>query len=254
MQNIDTLTPNELVDKLKEVAKIGNASFLHDFLKSDWISESNIPRFEKLILNLLEISCIHGSLDIVKNLFNSVFEPVINSPHKIQCFFTHASKNGHIDIVKYLIDTPAVKIGDNFTTPQFGAMVAAEHGHLDIVKYLLDPNKNYLVNSIQPESEIFESACRKNNLPILQYLVTLPNYNVQKNIEKGFESSLYKGNLDNLKYIVFDLNIERNSNVNFYLKKYKNDEVERMFQIRDLHNNLHSNMELNTSVNKKPKV
>jgi hypothetical protein len=203
---------------------------------------------------LVQNSCNNGHLEIIKILFNSPFEFTFNRPHEIQCFFTNAIKAGQIEIAKYLIDTPSVKIGSNFTTPYFGAIAAAEYGHLDILKYILEPSKNYLINSINPEAQIVEAACRKDNVPILQYLMTLPNYNLQKNLEKGFESALHESNLNNLRYMIFDLNIEKNQNINRYLKKYKNDEVEKMFIIRDLNNSLQSELISSQNKNKTMKV
>jgi hypothetical protein len=259
MQDINTLTPSDLVNKLQDSSKIGNIAFIEDFFNSNWLkNKTNLSYFEKVMTAMINESCSNGHLDIVKLLLGSIFEQTLNNPHSIQNYFTNACKYGHLEIVKYLIDTPSVKIGSNFTTPFWGTIVAAEYGQLDVLKYLLEPSKNYLVNSPNSEGKILEAACRNNNVPILQYLVSLPNFTSPKNLESSFEVALEKGCLENIRYFVFDLNIEKNKYLSKLIKKNLTPssatEVEKMFDSRDLSHSLQIELPVVQNKDKKMKV
>lgn len=259
MQDINTLTPSDLVNKLQYASKTGNIAFIEDFFKSNWLkSKPNLSYFEKCMIAMMNESCVNGHLYIAKFLLVSIFENTLNNPHNIQNYLTNACKYGHLEIVKYLVDDPSVNIGSNFTTPYWGAITAAQYGQLDILKYLLEPSKDYLSNSRSPEAKILEAACRHDNVPVLQYLASLPNFTAPQHLEGAFQVALERGCLENIRYFIFDLNIENNQYISKLIKKNLTSpsiaEVERMFNSRDLSNSLQTELPALQNKNKQMKV
>lgn len=259
MQDINTFTPPQLAESLLNASKNGDVDFIKEFFNSDWVIGNNLLKFDKFSTSMMENCCSYGQVEIAKILMESEFEKFLNNPHKIQDYVTKASENGHLEVIKYLVNTPTVKIGSNFTTPFWGAMRAAEHGQLNVLKYLLNPTKDYLINSPNSEGKILEAACRKDNIPVLQYLITLPKYNLQQNLEKGFETALRSSTIENLKYFIFDLNIEKNKDVSYIMgKNYVSHsvklEVEKMFDARDLKKSLQTELPALENKTKKIKV
>jgi ankyrin repeat protein len=70
-----------------------------------------------------------------------------------------ASRNGHLDIVEYLINNGAEN--------EFVLCTASERGHLDIVKYLISHNADIHVNN----DRAFRYALLYNQLEVVKYLV-----------------------------------------------------------------------------------
>jgi hypothetical protein len=248
MKNIDTFTPQEIADKLQEACANDNVNFVKEFLQSNWLIHES--KFDQFMVAMIKECCILGRLEIMKVLFESPFEKYFNNSLNISQFMNYSSQYGHIDIVKYLTDTPSIKINHNSTILYFGTMCAAQYGHLNILKYFVETHENYMSNIPNPEKEIFDAACCKdNNILVLQYLISLPNYNLQKNLAKGFETACEKQALENLRYLIFELNIEKTESIKKYLNTYPNKDVEKMFEIRDLNNSLQNNL-LTSSKNK----
>jgi len=162
---------------------------------------SPVKRLEKAIVN--------HNLGEIEIMFNDIsFSEQINltknaGPFNLACAY------GHLDIVKYLLTSPNVK-----NPPDIG------------VKNLLG----------------FELACMNNHSKIIQYLTSSPElkYHVNKDDleDSHFNLCLKNNKLEVLKHLIFDLNIEKNKNISIYLLQTPNEEVEQMFKIRGLHNNI----------------
>ena len=89
---------------------------------------------------LIEIS-EDGDLDEIKSLIESTSPRAINIDFQNKDGWTalmNACKEGHLDIVKYLIANGAVDT--NFHTEYLNTslMVASEYGHVDVVNYLVE--------------------------------------------------------------------------------------------------------------------
>jgi len=71
------------------------------------------------------------------------------------------AKNGHIEIIKYLVDKGA-NIRTNIDTT---LQLSAKHGHLEIVKYLVEEHRAVIDDCV-----ILLSA-KKGHLEVVKYLV-----------------------------------------------------------------------------------
>ena len=90
---------------------------------------------------------------------------------KVMFLFISASHNGHLAIVKYLVDThhcdPQVKADDNWTPLH----LAAQNGHLELVKYIIE-DQNCDPNCKDNEGDVpLHFASHNGHLAIVKYLV-----------------------------------------------------------------------------------
>ena len=74
----------------------------------------------------------NGHLDVVKYLVERGADI-----HQYEYALVLTAEKGHLDIVKYLIAQ-----GANIHQYEYALVLAAEKGHLDIVKYLVDHGAN----------------------------------------------------------------------------------------------------------------
>ena len=100
----------------------------------------------------------------------------------------YASKNGHLDVVKYL-----VSMGANIRNADYAVISASMGGHLDVVKYLvsLGADKDCAV----------EWASMGGHLDVVKYLVSMrANIHADNNCAVRYASA--NGHLDVVKYLV----------------------------------------------------
>jgi ankyrin repeat protein len=125
-------------------------------------------------------------------------------------------------------------------------------GNFEAVKYMLtSPNiKNPLNLYICGDNAIFQ-ACKNGHLNIVQYLTSSPELSnhvaYSDKIDKGFIGACEKWHLDVIKYLIFDYKIEFSSEIYEYLgDSLMNDEIEEMFYVRSLHDDIDKDLSINT--------
>lgn len=132
--------------------------------------------------------------------------------------FRFACKNGHFDIVKYLIQLSERKNSKRTINIQVNNGIplqhACENGHLDIVKYLLVKG-SIINNSILPLS------CRNGHLDIVKYLVEEIKIDIY---EKDYKTFFYAIKSNNPEIINYLLQIDKENN-----NKYNFDIIQRLF-------------------------
>lgn len=107
----------------------------------------------------LYISCKNGDLDCLKSIL-SQHQNVNLSEYLLTISIIH----GHINIVRYLIDNNIINSTKNYDDC---IKYACANGHLQIVKYLINfINNNDVIN------KSFEFACRHGHLDIVIFLIS----------------------------------------------------------------------------------
>ena len=76
------------------------------------------------------MSCFHRSIDAVKELMT---DDILSNENSIQAFLTQAVYGGHIDMVKYIMETLHAKAWHDF---RHLAHIAIQTNHHDIADYL----------------------------------------------------------------------------------------------------------------------
>jgi ankyrin repeat protein len=122
--------------------------------------------------------------------------------------FRYACRNGHLDIVKFLLtlEPDHVRI-DIHTYDEHAFLYACRNGHLDVVKFLLTLEPYYGRIDIHiMDEEAFRWACYNGHLDIVKFLLTLEPDHGRIDIhacgEWAFLLACQNGHLDVVKYLI----------------------------------------------------
>ena len=100
-----------------------------------------------------------------------------------------AADNGHLDVVKYLVELGA----DN----EYALKLVARDGHLDIVKYLVEQGADIHAR----DEDALRSAAMNGHLDVVKYLVEL-GANIHARNEEALVVAAGNGHLDVVEYLV----------------------------------------------------
>lgn len=138
-----------------------------------------------------------GNLDLVRELWAD--EPVI----KVHTALMRASRHGHLDIVKYLLDDPRVNpseyCGGTFHN-------AASYGRYDIVKYLLtNPHVDqYVINHPYIINHTAIDSVNYGHLNILELLLGDPRIDPACSNNLLIQTAVWNGNFKIVKRLMED--------------------------------------------------
>jgi len=108
--------------------------------------------------------------------------------------FYHASDQGHLDVIKYLINFVDIQSNENWAV-----IGAAAQGHLDIVKYLCDAGAN-----VRDRNELALSlASEHGHLEVVKYLIedAHDKSNIHAYDDYALRYASYRGHLKVVKYL-----------------------------------------------------
>ncbi len=210
-------------------------------------------------------ACEHGDLDKVKFLLNS---HQLRKHANIQCEnnsgLHEAAKKGHLHIVQYLLTSPELKEHANiYSRDNWVLTVACNGGHLELVKYLLtSPN---LKNHSKFHSEQLQFAIYVSHFHIVDYLLNSPDlkekFNIHMDRDTIFKQACEFGDMKTLRYLITELNINKNDEINNYLNQsFGRDgnlrtEAKKMFETKEITEQLNEELDKpkNDTKNKKNK-
>jgi ankyrin repeat protein len=205
-------------------------------------------------------ACKNGRLDIVRYLLTSPelkYHQSIHSTNRAdETGLYIASKYGHVDIVDYLLASPELKEHCNIHNDDYWALsLACENGHINVIKYLFNsPHlKNYNVQ--KDGNELLHLACEHGHTEIARFLLTRSDLKDTADLDKALFVSCWSEKIEIAQYLIFDLNIPRNSDTMADLLKYHTpfaEKLESLFNARELNKEL--SVELPSSINNTKKV
>lgn len=186
---------------------------------------------------IIILASLYGQLETVKEIVQSS-DIDINSCIDI-CKMNPliaAAKNGHLDIVKYLLTSTDLKIPINIHNKDidgWDALISAcRNEHLEVVKYLLTSN------DIEENSDMYVRVPNYHNILIMS--VYFKHYNI-------------------VDFLLFDMNMDIDEKTLNWLegknkKKEMYKDIIEKIQIRDLKNTLDINLQPTTLSIKKRKI
>lgn len=207
-----------------------------------------------------------GSLDDIKYIFTS---PFVKNKHEInihlnkETFLEEACTYGHLEIVKYLLTSTDLKEHSDITAnSHYCFQQACQNGHLEIVKYMAtSPELKIHSDILAANNSALQNACCKNHTEIVKYLLTSPDLKVHPGMDDftlrdhgSFKLASINNSLDVLQYLIFDYYIEKTDYLKFIMENYPNSEVEKMFKLRDIHDELKQELLTDNSQPKKLKL
>jgi len=155
-----------------------------------------------------------GDLDIVKSIIegNEVFDN-----YKYEYVLREAIINGHLNIVKYIIDKSGFVKTFISVFEKRHIVIAAQNGHLEIIKYIIEhwPKEYHTINIINEATAV---ASEKGYLEIVMFLVNELGANVQPKGEMSTYTydplaliySIDKGHLEIVKFLLTKIPINDN--------------------------------------------
>ena len=148
--------------KIKISSKKIKCYFCNGKKEIDWVENIfGVDGFQSRINNDLINSSKDGHLEVVKYLIKNGANVHAMNDKALIC----ASNNGHLEIVKYLIKNGANVHADN----DYALRYASNNGHLEIVKYLIKNGANvHAMNDLS-----LGWASKNGYLEIVKYLESI---------------------------------------------------------------------------------
>jgi len=220
--------------------------------------------YNKVDINELEQDMIiffHAKdFDLVKYLLTSpklIRHADINTRHDY--LFDHACMTDNLEFIKFILETPNLQR----TVPLAASCIkgiqhSAKRNHLEVLKYFEDNLKKAQGFISTPFYQtLMQDACASGSLDTFKYL-TQKYCKLTDLNEKDYEkfSKQFQGNhISLIHYLIFDLNIPKTKYVEEFIEKSKiKDEINNLFQLRELNKNLNSELPSLPTLNKKSKI
>jgi ankyrin repeat protein len=187
-------------------------------------------------------SCENGDLLKIKEIVASSevsSQKLVHYDNNAALF--KACKNGHLDIARYLLTSKELEQKANINGSRYTPLHAAcMNGHLHIVQYLLTSNELKKHADLHAyNDEVFITTCKYGHLDVVKYLTRLLENKIDIGIsEKAFLAASENNHLNIAAFFITELNIPKTSHITYYLKKAKRKEIEKLFSLRDLNNEL----------------
>jgi uncharacterized protein len=173
-------------------------------------------------------SCLNGNLELIKLLFNipdrehytSKLGKIMighNIPKYTNMGFEQACKYGHINVIKYLLDKKDNNININ---TQNCINFVCTNKNLNILKFLVE-NPKYGFNINFNNYCAFRHACSNRHFKVTEYLLNIPNINIDICKSGSFTNACSSGKLDIIKYLLSipnnNININEKNDLSFIL-------------------------------------
>jgi ankyrin repeat protein len=172
-------------------------------------------------------------------------------------------------LTRYLLSSPKLKEHANIQANNNTAVKAAcRTGNLRFVKYLTtSPKLKKHADPCDEDNTCFIDALSLGHIEVAKYLLTFnniknhPNFNFHK--EKIFRKALAQLKssnedshfMDAINFLIFDLNIEKNQQIENYLSDGNFTKIEGWFNLRELNESLNNDLPINKKIsNTKPKL
>ncbi len=203
-------------------------------------------------------ACYDGDLDVVQYLLKTPEFEINIIQECINHGFFKACQNGKLSVVRYLLTDPDLYENANIhASEDNGLNWACSEGHLELVKYLLtSPELKEHANIHAPN--IFMRACSDGHVEVVRYLLTSSdlkeNANIHEGNDAGFKGAFLNKKLDIIQFLVFDMNIDKTKEIENFLAEYSNEQVENMFILRELNENLEKELPSDKINTKRMKV
>jgi hypothetical protein len=236
-------------------------------------------------------ACKVGDLNTVENLINKIsFEPPYNKKNKTaEDIFINACTSGQLEIVQFLerskyshayININSIfnaALGESISAKQYEIISyllndstltipeqsyyqtrsrlfsSASEDDVELFKALLNLKNTENNNSYILKSEnILKEACSKQSYKIIQYVCNIPELKEYMNLHDWFEIAAIYSNQSLLNFFISELNIPKDEKIIQFLEEYDVPEVGKMFNARDLHEELKTYLNSNDILKNKP--
>jgi len=193
----------------------------------------------------LIFACDNNCKDMVEFIFTNKNVDKEFLYRSLNYGLTKAASKGALEVVQYLTTSYDLKNNADINYVNSPLKEACQHGNLNVVKFLLDSpllEKKADLSSIENIYD-FSFLCRD--------FISENNSQHMPDNEKEKNDYLDRKMLV-LKYLILEQNFKTNEDIEKFLQKPENKIIKRIFDTRELQNELNEN--LNKNVTKKPKI
>jgi hypothetical protein len=258
MEDYSKLTHEKLNQKLVLACQNDDLATVKHFLTSPNLKD-------KIYINHLDgaplaAAVSGGHLEIVKYLLTSPeLTKHANLSIKDEYIIDMVFKQEHLHILDFILNTPGLNLQYEHYCIQ-GVYKACDIDSVNLLDYLLNlPNSEPAYRTVN-DGSVLHLVSMKGSLKVLNYLFTAPHLQeyVEKHadIEHGFNQAAFHKQIRVLEYFITDLNISKTQFIDMQIKQLpeKNrDYINKLFEIRELNNSLHSELNEKFEVNGKSK-
>lgn len=173
----------------------------------------------------LASACRTGDLELAKYILTS---PELDNHADIHAIedvgFDWACFNGHLNLVKYLVGSSDLKENIAVSANEYGGLNSAcLSGYLDVVQFLF----KFIDNQLPNINEIHANACR--------------NATINKHY-------------DVISFLIVNQNMQRTQEFNNWLKEHPDEQIEKIFELRELNKSLNHDLVIDEKLNNKKKM
>lgn len=202
-------------------------------------------------------ACMHGQLDIVKELINNPYSnEYMNKEFILNESLIESSYIRNVDIISYLINEPNLNRHNNFNDKCYLASLnAAREGHIDTLEALL--NLEFLDKSnrsILENGRILEYACNAEQYNVIEYIYNKPELQEYFNKDNCFKYVCIKQNFNLLRFFVLNLKVEKTQSICDFLINNEYREIDNLFKLRKVNQELNYELGSNNTITKKNKI
>jgi ankyrin repeat protein len=199
-----------LVEKFNLDAEFDYKNFSHQYLNLElvmFLTQKSIPSHETKHQLLMD-SCKHGHLDIVKYLldtFNIDFE---------KDYLHYALEYAHLDVAAYLVERWNARDYEHVSSPEYGCLYSC----VEVVKYLVETFPNYDIR--HANNLPLRKACTGGKLDVVKYIVEKFNITADEILNtiyyNALQDAILHDRLEVVEYLVdkFNLSLDNFLDVN----------------------------------------
>lgn len=197
----------------------------------------------------LQIACIFGQYEIVKLLLNSqIIKEKADIHYDNETALNNACREGHLEIVKYLIESPEIIEHANIHLKLHGMndypfVLASEHGKDDIVKYLIKLEGKDKPNIESGEYSVVKQYLLSGNLDMLKYIIEEENINLHLDNDYLFIFASKNKSYHIIEYLVLEKNIDINANIANDIEDNNDKIINQIIEKRKLLNKMKNKLE-----------
>lgn len=149
-------------------------------------------------LNIFEMTCNHGKLDVAKWLY-SIFSAQIDVSTDFKYVFRSACENGYLDIVQWIhLIQPDLDICFNDNAP---IKSACGYGHLPVAQWILSVRPDMDLHA--EDEDFFCIACESGKLEIAKWLLSVaPDINIRARGDNSFKKACENNHPKVVKWLV----------------------------------------------------
>ncbi len=198
-----------------------------------------------------------GELDKVKYLLTSTELPInVDISHKDHNALRNACKSGHLEIVKYLLTSPELTSHSDIHFDNDAPFILACYsGNIELVKYLLispelKEHADIHTKYMGTKDYGFILACQRGYVDLVKYLLTSPELKEHADIhidgDRALLTAWHKKQSDIIKFLIFDMNIQKTPTIDIYIHEQGMEDVQKMFESRELTKELNKELDVNS--------